>query len=221
VALAANVAVTVATLVSGLESGSAAVLAEAAHSLADSANLGFLSSRSRWRCETPRRSSRSAPAACGFSGHAVRRAWTGPAAAALRAGEPGPERQDDPVRGPAAIGGIAIALAGIVTDQLTGSSVFDPATSIAIGLLLTAVAVWIARDTSELLVGASARPDERSALDSARGEFEEIEKVFEALTTSGVCAKSFPTSPRCFSTPRPRAAKLRRIWRLDESGLRV
>ena len=81
----------------------------------------------------------------------------------------------------AAMIGIAIALAGIVIDQLTGSSVFDPAASIAIGLLLIAVAAWMAHDTSELLVGASARPAERAAIERALTEFEQIDKVIELL----------------------------------------
>jgi cation diffusion facilitator family transporter len=42
IALAANAVVTVAKLVGGLISGSAALLAEAAHSIADTTNQGFL-----------------------------------------------------------------------------------------------------------------------------------------------------------------------------------
>src|SRR5437660_4141871 len=42
VALGANAAVTVAKVVGGVMSGSAALLAEAAHSFADTANQGFL-----------------------------------------------------------------------------------------------------------------------------------------------------------------------------------
>ena len=82
----------------------------------------------------------------------------------------------------AAMVGIAIAFAGIVIDQVTGASVFDPAASIAIGLLLITVAIWMARDTSELLVGASARPDERAAIERALEESEEIDEVVEVLT---------------------------------------
>ena len=56
----------------------------------------------------------------------------------------------------AALIGVAIAAVGIGLDQLTGASVFDPAASVVIGLLLVGVAVWMARDTSHLLMGASA-----------------------------------------------------------------
>jgi cation diffusion facilitator family transporter len=82
----------------------------------------------------------------------------------------------------AALVGIFIALAGIVTDQVTGSSVFDPAASIAIGVLLVGVAVWMGRDVSHLLIGAAARPDERDALERALEEFDEIDSVVELLT---------------------------------------
>jgi divalent metal cation (Fe/Co/Zn/Cd) transporter len=78
--------------------------------------------------------------------------------------------------------GIGLAFAGILADQLTGSSVFDPAASIVIGLLLVSVAAVMAHDTSELLVGASARPAERAALQAALTEFEQIDKVVEVLT---------------------------------------
>jgi cation diffusion facilitator family transporter len=82
----------------------------------------------------------------------------------------------------AALVGIFIALAGIVLDQVTGSSVFDPAASIAIGLLLVGVAVWMGRDVSHLLIGGAARPEERDALESALAEFDEVDQVVELLT---------------------------------------
>jgi divalent metal cation (Fe/Co/Zn/Cd) transporter len=60
--------------------------------------------------------------------------------------------------------------------------VFDPAASIAIGALLVGVAGWMAHDTSELLIGASARPNERASLRRAIDEFDEVDKVVELLT---------------------------------------
>src|SRR5207248_1013693 len=79
----------------------------------------------------------------------------------------------------AALVGIFIAFAGIVIDQVTGSSIFDPAASIAIGLLLVGVAVWMGRDVSHLLIGAAARPEERDALERALEECDEIDNVVE------------------------------------------
>lgn len=82
----------------------------------------------------------------------------------------------------AALAGLAIAFCGLLTNQITGARVFDPAASIAVGLLLIAVAGWMARDTSELLIGAAARPDERAALERTLAERPEIDEVVEFLT---------------------------------------
>ncbi len=75
-----------------------------------------------------------------------------------------------------------IAFVGILADLLTGASLWDPAASIAIGALLIVVAGWLGHDTSELLIGAAARPAERAALVRALEEFEEIDEVLEVLT---------------------------------------
>ena len=82
----------------------------------------------------------------------------------------------------AALAGIGIAFAGILADQLTGVTVFDPAASMAIGLLLIVVAGWMAHDTSELLIGAAARPAERAVLRETLEECDQIENVIEVLT---------------------------------------
>src|SRR5205807_1066075 len=65
---------------------------------------------------------------------------------------------------------------------ITGATVFDPAASIAVGVLLIAVATWMAHDTSELLIGGAARPAERDTLERTLQECPEIEKVVEMLT---------------------------------------
>ncbi len=82
----------------------------------------------------------------------------------------------------AALAGLAIAFCGLLANQITGAHVFDPAASIAVGLLLIAVAGWMAHDTSELLIGASARPAERELLGRALEDCPEIDRVVELLT---------------------------------------
>jgi cation diffusion facilitator family transporter len=82
----------------------------------------------------------------------------------------------------AALAGLTIALCGLLADQITGATVFDPAASIAVGLLLIAVASWMAHDTSELLIGAAARPAEREVLERTLEECPEIDQVVELLT---------------------------------------
>jgi cation diffusion facilitator family transporter len=82
----------------------------------------------------------------------------------------------------AALAGLAIAFCGLLANQITGARVFDPAASIAVGLLLIGVAGWMAHDTSELLIGAAARPAERAALEQMLDECPEIDEVVELLT---------------------------------------
>jgi cation diffusion facilitator family transporter len=239
VALVANGIVAVAKIVGGILSGSAALLAEAAHSIADTGNQGFLLVSISLAAREP-----TPDQPFGFGRQ--RFLWTFIAAVAMfiagaffavgygvyqlvsggessgylaayvtlaislvaeggswlrarrqvrrEAAEAGlaPRAYVRSSRDPnvkmvlfedtAALVGIALALAGIVLDQVTGSSVFDPAASLAIGGLLVMVAVWMGHDTSELLIGAAARPDERQALERALSEFEQIDQVVELLT---------------------------------------
>jgi cation diffusion facilitator family transporter len=60
----------------------------------------------------------------------------------------------------AALVGIVIAALGIGLGQLTGKAWCDPAASVAIGVLLVAAAITLARETGDLLVGESMRPEQ-------------------------------------------------------------
>jgi cation diffusion facilitator family transporter len=82
----------------------------------------------------------------------------------------------------AALAGILAALAGVAIDDLSGSTLFDPAASIVIGGLLVGVAVWMGRDVSHLLIGAAALPEERDAMERAIEQFDGVEEVVELLT---------------------------------------
>ena len=239
IALASNAIVAVVKLIGGLISGSTAMLAEAAHSLADTANQAFLLVSIALGSREPSPDQpfgygqmrflwtfmaaigmflAGAVFAIGYgvyellahekaSGFAVAYitlaiAFVTEGASWLRAVRQvrGEARDADLpliryVRGSrdpnvkmvlfedsAALIGIFLALAGIVTDQVSGSSVFDPAASIAIGFLLVAVALWMGRDVSHLLIGGAARPEERDAMESALREFDEVDDVVELLT---------------------------------------
>ena len=239
VALAANAFVTVAKLVGGLLSGSAAMLAEAAHSLADTTNQGFLlvSIGLAAREPTPEQPFgygrmrflwtfiaaiamflAGAVFAIGYGTYelftgesstgylaayvtlaiavvaegaswwrAVRQTRTEAADAHLPLLDYVRQSRDPNVKmvlfeDTAALAGLAIAFAGILAGQLTGSGSFDAAASIGIGVLLIGVAGWMARDTSQLLIGAAARPAERAMLERVLQESAEIENVIEVLT---------------------------------------
>jgi cation diffusion facilitator family transporter len=239
IALAANALVTVAKLVGGVISGSAAMLAEAAHSFADTTNQVFL-------LVSIALSARPPTAEQPFGYGRMRFLWTFVAAVAmflagavfaigygvyeLMHGEKSTgytaayatlaisfvaegtswiravrqtrseagqadlpllryvrESRDPNVKmvlfeDTAALIGLFIALVGILLSQLTGASALDAVASIGVGTLLVGVAAWMGHDTSELLVGGSARPAERLALERSIEEFDEVDRLIELLT---------------------------------------
>lgn len=58
----------------------------------------------------------------------------------------------------AALVGLLFAFAGVFLSELTGNSVYDGMASIAIGILLTIVAIALVAETRGLLIGESAAP---------------------------------------------------------------
>ncbi len=50
-------------------------------------------------------------------------------------------------------------------SKLTGSVVWDGLASVVIGVVLAVVAFVLGRDTKNLLIGSSALPEERAALE--------------------------------------------------------
>jgi cation diffusion facilitator family transporter len=221
VAGAANLLVGLAKLIAGIMSGSSAMLAEAAHSAADTLDQAFLLTSLR---QADRPADRDHPfghgqeryfwsllaafgifiAGAGFSifeglltmssKHSespvfaylalavafvaegtsfVRAYWQ------VRQGHEGVLRHvesspDITVKvalfeDSAAMVGLILAAAGVTLRQLTGSPVWDGGASIAIGVLLIAVAVKLGKDSKELLVGRAA------SLDTERLIREEIE----------------------------------------------
>jgi cation diffusion facilitator family transporter len=82
----------------------------------------------------------------------------------------------------AALIGNLLAALGLGLSAITGIHVFDPIASILIGGLLVAVAMWMGRDAKDLLVGSSARPDEREEIERLVEEHEYVEDCYELLT---------------------------------------
>src|SRR5262249_48473126 len=58
----------------------------------------------------------------------------------------------------AAIAGLAVALVGLVLADVTGNWMFDAAASIAIGLIVSVVAVILARESRLILTGEAGDP---------------------------------------------------------------
>jgi cation diffusion facilitator family transporter len=238
-ALAANVVLAIAKLVAGLLTGSAALLAEAAHSVADTIDqLALL-----WSLRMGRRPPDDEhPFGHGkerFFWAFVAAVWIflagavfsiGEGVLALRGGgEPGGTavglvvlavalvaegtslvRAARQVRGgasrsrdslgryvrelrdpaprivlledSAAVIGVILAAAGLIARHLTGSEAYDAAASIAIGVLLIAVAVAVGSHARDLLLGESARPEVREAIEAAALRHPAVEAVPALLT---------------------------------------
>jgi len=239
-ALAANALILVAKAIGGLLTGSTALLAEAAHSLADTTNQTFLLASIALASKPPneeqpfghgrQRFLWTFLAAVGMFvagalfaiGYGIFELLRGPEssgsygiawatlviaviaegaswlravrqtrAEAQHAGRPWRQHvrasRDPSVKmvlfeDTAALIGVIIAGVGIGLVQITGQAFWDPAASIVIGLLLIVVAVTMARDTGRLLVGASALPEERDAIDRVLRKSPAVDDVKELLT---------------------------------------
>src|SRR5262249_48853942 len=82
----------------------------------------------------------------------------------------------------AALLGLFLALVAVGLTMLTGNPLFDACGSVAIGGLLTVIAVLVAREVASLLVGQSAESHLREAIVGFVGEQPEVEQVFIVTT---------------------------------------
>ncbi|CCH90072.1 Cation efflux transporter (fragment) [Modestobacter italicus] len=82
----------------------------------------------------------------------------------------------------AALTGLVLALLGVGLSSVTGNVVFDGLATIAIGLLLIAVAFVLAVETKSLLLGESATPDARRRIVEALTAGEGVESVIHMRT---------------------------------------
>ncbi len=77
----------------------------------------------------------------------------------------------------AALAGLALAFVGILLHQVTGLAVYDALGSLAIGVLLGAVAFILINRNRRFLVGEVPTPAVRAAVGRALAEHPEIERV--------------------------------------------
>ena len=82
----------------------------------------------------------------------------------------------------AALVGLVIAALGLAGSQVTGSSFWDGAASVAIGLLLLVVAVTLIQSNLSLLVGQAAPPAIETEIRAVLGAQPEVQSVVELLT---------------------------------------
>jgi cation diffusion facilitator family transporter len=82
----------------------------------------------------------------------------------------------------AAMVGLALAAAGLLLRQLTGSSVWDGSASIAIGALLVVVAVRLGLDSRDLLLGRAADPQDQQLIRDRIEAMPGVDELLELLT---------------------------------------
>jgi len=82
----------------------------------------------------------------------------------------------------AAVIGVILAAAGLFARDLTGNEAYDAAASIAIGVLLIGVAIAVGSHARDLLLGESARPEVREAIEAAALRHPAVEAVPALLT---------------------------------------
>ena len=82
----------------------------------------------------------------------------------------------------AALTGLTLAFCCLVATWTTGDPRFDAAGSMAIGLLLIVVAVFVANRVKSLLIGRSAEPDLVAAIAEAIAGDDDIREVFNVIT---------------------------------------
>jgi len=81
-----------------------------------------------------------------------------------------------------ALVGLLFALTGVGLAQLTGNARFDAMGSIAIGLLLGVIAIFLAAEMKSLLIGEAATPTIASAIASAIGAQDGVVRIIHLRT---------------------------------------
>lgn len=82
----------------------------------------------------------------------------------------------------AALAGIVVAALGLGLSIVTGDPVFDGVASILIGLILAAVAAFLAREAKGLLIGEAAHPETVAAIRSAIAARREVCGIGDVVT---------------------------------------
>ncbi|SAK48126.1 ferrous iron efflux protein F [Caballeronia catudaia] len=82
----------------------------------------------------------------------------------------------------AALLGLAIAFAAVLMTMLTGNPAYDAAGSVGVGVLLMIIAFLVAREVKSMIVGESASPEVRKAIDAHLRGRPEIKRIISLIT---------------------------------------
>jgi divalent metal cation (Fe/Co/Zn/Cd) transporter len=81
-----------------------------------------------------------------------------------------------------ALVGLTLALLGVGLTVVTGNGVFDGVASVCIGALLATIAVLLARETTSLLIGEAAVPEQVNRIQAAILETRGVERLIHLRT---------------------------------------
>ncbi len=82
----------------------------------------------------------------------------------------------------AALLGLVFALGAVLLTMVTGNPVFDAIGTLAIGVLLVLIAVFLAVEVKALLIGQSADPELKASINEFLSKRPEIAKLFNVIT---------------------------------------
>jgi cation diffusion facilitator family transporter len=82
----------------------------------------------------------------------------------------------------AALLGLMFALMAILLTMFTGNPIYDAIGSIVIGVLLVVVAIFVAKEVQDLLIGQSVDPQQRIAMQRFLEQQPEVKRVFNLIT---------------------------------------
>jgi cation diffusion facilitator family transporter len=82
----------------------------------------------------------------------------------------------------AALLGLAIAFAAVLATMVTGNPAWDAAGSIGVGVLLMVIAFLVAREVKSMIVGESASPEVRRAIEAHLRGRGEITRIISLIT---------------------------------------
>lgn len=82
----------------------------------------------------------------------------------------------------AALLGLFLAFLGLLLTQITGNPVFDGLASVAIGVLLGFIALFISFETKSLLIGEAVSQEELERIKKAIKSVPEVQEVIDVLT---------------------------------------
>jgi cation diffusion facilitator family transporter len=82
----------------------------------------------------------------------------------------------------AALAGLAMAFAAVLLTMVTGNPVYDALGSIGVGFLLMLIAWLVAREVKSMIVGESASPEVRGAIEAHLRARSEIRGIINIIT---------------------------------------